>query len=100
MVFEYLQHIVNITTYHDIIEETTRLTDLFPASHVKKLINADLKHMDRLLQALDVHHRNDRSINVLGTALKIIAGTPEFDEFEVTHKQSTNYCLVGELLVL
>ena len=66
----------------EIIDETHKLTELFPISHVKKLITSDIKHIDTLLKTLEIHHRNARSINILGTALKVIAGTPDFDDFE------------------
>lgn len=49
---------------------------------MKKILSADVNHISTLLSALKVHHRHSRSLNLLGTGLKIIAGTPDFDDFE------------------
>lgn len=80
--FGYLRHTSNLTSYYDIVNENQRLIDLFPQSHVKKILISDTEHIDRLLSAVNIHHRHARSLNFIGTALKIIAGTPDFDDFE------------------
>uniref|UniRef100_A0A0K8TYI4 Retrovirus-related Env polyprotein from transposon gypsy n=1 Tax=Bactrocera latifrons TaxID=174628 RepID=A0A0K8TYI4_BACLA len=79
--FGYLRHTTNLTVYKGIVEETKGLTTQFPLSHMRMLLGADLAHIKVLLTTLDLHHRQARSINVLGTALKVIAGTPDFDDF-------------------
>jgi len=35
-----------------------------------------------LVDTLKVSHRHSRSINLLGTALKVVAGTPDLDDWE------------------
>lgn len=80
--FDYLRHTTNLTIYSGIAEETERLTDHFPSSHMVKILDADIRRIRSLLETLYIHHRHARSINILGTALKIIAGTPDFDDFE------------------
>lgn len=47
-----------------------------------KILLSDIRHIRTLLRSLNVHHRQSRSINILGTALKVIAGTPDFNDFE------------------
>lgn len=79
---DYLRHTTNLTIYLEIAEETEKLTDHFPSSHMVKILESDIKRIRSLLESLYVHHRHARSINMLGTALKIIAGTPDFDDFE------------------
>lgn len=56
--------------------------NLFPQSHVKKILVSDSQHINTLLSTLSVHHRHARSINFIGTALKVVAGTPDADDFE------------------
>lgn len=80
--FDYLRHTSNLTIYLEIADETEKLMEHFPSSHMVKILESDIKRIRSLLQSLYVHHRHARSINILGTALKIIAGTPDFDDFE------------------
>jgi len=49
---------------------------------MRNLITTDLEHIESLIATIKVHHRHARSINLLGTALKVIAGTPDFDDWE------------------
>lgn len=67
------RHTTNLTLYSEIADETERLTKHFPLLHIVKLLNSYIMRMRTLLTTLEVHHRHARSINVIGTALKIIA---------------------------
>lgn len=78
----YLRHTTNLTIYYQIIDETMNMTNLFPPTHMKKILEIDTNHLTTLMKTLDIHHRNTRSLNFLGTALKVVAGTPDFDDFE------------------
>lgn len=80
--FDFLRHTTNLTAYSEIADETKELTSHFPSSHMVKILESDIMRIETLLSSLEVHHRHARSINILGTALKIIAGTPDFDDFE------------------
>lgn len=80
--YGYISHYSNLTLYNMAVDETRTLLDQFPESQVKKILYADIGHMDTLLSTLNVHHRHARSLNILGTALKVVAGTPDFDDFE------------------
>lgn len=80
--FEYLRHTTNLSMYAEMVEKTKLLKSHFPQSHMKMILDADIGHINTLLDTINVHHRNTRSINVLGTALKIVAGTPDHDDFE------------------
>lgn len=42
----------------------------------------DLTHIRKLVATLRFHHRTARSLNWIGTALKVIAGTPDFNDWE------------------
>ena len=80
--YGYLRHMVNLTMYDGMIKETEELSDIFPQSHMKKILIADINHIKTLLSTLRTHHRQARSLNFLGSALKVIAGTPDFEDFE------------------
>lgn len=41
-----------------------------------------MQHIRTLIATVDDHHRHVRSINLLGPVLKVVAGTPDFDDFE------------------
>lgn len=58
------------------------MIDLFPQSHVKKILISDTEHIDRLLSAVNIHHRHARSLKFTGTALKIIAASSNIDDIE------------------
>jgi len=59
------------------VDETAKLTELFPQSHMKKLLNVDSEHLRDMLEALGAHHRIARSLDFLGSILKVVAGTPD-----------------------
>uniref|UniRef100_A0A0A1XQH0 Retrovirus-related Env polyprotein from transposon gypsy n=2 Tax=Zeugodacus cucurbitae TaxID=28588 RepID=A0A0A1XQH0_ZEUCU len=80
--YGYLTHYTNLTMYSIMNEDTKNLTNLFPQSHMRKIIDSDIMHIETLLRTVNVHHRQTRSLNFLGTTLKIIAGTPDFDDFQ------------------
>jgi len=50
---------------------------------MRKLLDVDIEHVRSLLSVLMVHHRMARSLNFLGTALKVIAGTPDAADFDM-----------------
>lgn len=78
--YGYLGHTSNITSYETYVEDTRRQLNYFGKDHMRNLITTDLWHI--VIATIRVHHRLARSINLLGTALKVIAGTPDFDDWE------------------
>ena len=76
----YIRHISNLTEYGQYIQETTELINAFSQSNLRKILEVDTTHLQPLLETLGVHHRHSRSLNFLGSALKVIAGTPDFDD--------------------
>jgi len=58
------------------------MTKTFTNDHRTQVISTDLGHIRKLVATLKVHHRDARSINLIGTALKVIAGTPDFNDWE------------------
>lgn len=75
-----LRHSTNLTEYDRLVRETAETTKLFPQSHMRKILEADVNHMSTLLVTLGVHHRHARSLDVIGRALKVIAGTPDAED--------------------
>ena len=49
---------------------------------MRKLLDMDIEHIRILLSVLKVHHRMARSLDFLGSALKVIAGTPDVTDLE------------------
>ena len=88
--YGYIKHAANLTNFEDAINETNNLVDIFPKTHMKKILQNDVVQMETLLTTLRTHHRQARSLNFLGTALKIIAGTPDFDDFNEVKFQQEN----------
>lgn len=83
-----LPHVTNLTDFVEIAKETKDLVNLFPQTHMKKLLEADVDQILKIIESLRIHHRNARSINFIGSALKYVAGTPDYDDFaEVRNKQ-------------
>ena len=48
---------------------------------MRKLLDVDTDHLRTLLSVLKVHHRMARSLDFLGTALKVVAVTPDATDF-------------------
>lgn len=80
--YGYLSHTTNLTVFHEITNEAENMMNIFPQTHMRKILELDTQHINLLLSTLGIHHRHARSINLLGTVLKVIAGTPDADDFE------------------
>ncbi len=78
--YGYLQHATNMTTYEDYADQTEAMTKTFTDDHRTPVIATDLRHIRKLVTTLKFYHRATRSINLIGTALKIIAGTTDFND--------------------
>jgi len=57
---------------------------------MKKLLSADTAHLRDLLESLTVHHSLARSLDCLGTALKVVAGTPDAETQKKSGLQKWN----------
>jgi len=79
----YFRHSSNLTEFSTLIDETARLSALFPQSHMRKLLDVDTVHIRSILSVLKVHHRIARSLDFLGTVLKVVAGTLEGADLEM-----------------
>ncbi|KAH8339636.1 hypothetical protein KR074_002916 [Drosophila pseudoananassae] len=75
-----VRHSTNLSEFASIIDSTVRMLELFPHSHMRKLLEVDIKHAQNLLEELKVHHRMARSLDFLGSILKVVAGTPDADD--------------------
>ena len=74
--YGFLLHITNLTDYEYVAHNTENILDEFPQSHMGKLLK-----VNTVLNAIKIHNRHSKSINILGTTLKYIAGTPDFEIF-------------------
>jgi len=71
--FAFVRHTANLSEFRRVVEETENMSDMFPQSHMKKLLNVDAAHLRDLLDSLGVHHRVARSLDFLGSMLKVVA---------------------------
>jgi len=83
--YNVLAHTTNLTNFIAIVKETEKLVELFPASHMRKFLEVDLNEITKSVNSLLIHHRQARSLNFIGTALKYIAGTPDYDDLNQIH---------------
>lgn len=80
--FAYVRHSANLSEYTRVVVETIALMEHFPQSHMKHLLSVDTTHLKDLLDALGLHHRVARSLDFLGSMLKVVAGTPDASDLE------------------
>jgi len=59
------------------VDETEKLTESFSQSHMRKLLDVDTDHLRILFSG----HKIARRLDFLGTALKVVAGTPDASDF-------------------
>jgi len=78
----YVTHSANLSEYMRIVEETSSMNEMFPQSHMRKLLDVDTSHLRDTLDSLKVHHRIARSLDFLGSMLKVVAGTPDAGDLE------------------
>jgi len=76
-----------LSEFSSIIDSTVRMLELFPQSHMRKLLEVDVNHAQNMLDELTVHHRMAKSLDFLGSALKVVAGTPDVEDL---YKIKTN----------
>lgn len=43
---------------------------------MRKLLDVDTEHLSTMFSDIAIHHRMARSLDFLGSALKVVAGTP------------------------
>ena len=45
---DYLRHSSNLTEFASMLDETAELAELFPQSHMRKLLDVDIEHIKNL----------------------------------------------------
>lgn len=58
------------------------MSEMFPQSHMNKILQVDTNHLRDLLDFLEEHHRVARSLDFLGTILKVVVRTPDPNDLE------------------
>ncbi|KAH8294430.1 hypothetical protein KR054_002016 [Drosophila jambulina] len=69
-----VRHSTNLSEFASIIDSAVRMLELFPHSHMRKLLEVDIEHAQNLLEELKIHHRMARNLDFLGSVLKVVAG--------------------------
>jgi len=49
---------------------------------VELVVLSDIENIRTLVGTIKIHHRQGLSFNMLGSALKVIARTPDFEDWE------------------
>ncbi|KAH8336246.1 hypothetical protein KR074_007370 [Drosophila pseudoananassae] len=62
-----VRHSTNLSEFSSIIDSTVSMLELFPHSHLRKLLEVDIEHAQNHLEELKIHHRMARSIDFLGS---------------------------------
>lgn len=82
--FFFILHTTNLTEYREIVNENedylNKQTDTTWRHSILKQQTDEISH---IIKTLEIPRRIARSINILGSALKIIAGTPDHDDYEL-----------------
>ena len=78
--FGYLTHRTNVSEFEAMAYETLNIAETL-GSDGKLALKMDAQQILHLTSTLRFHHRQVRSFNALGTMLKYVAGTPDFDDF-------------------
>jgi len=74
--YGYLRHSTNLTSYEDFEDQTEAMTKVFTNDHRTQVISTDSGHIRKLVAILKVHHRDTRSINLIGQHLKSLQELP------------------------
>jgi len=82
--YQALAHVTNLTDFITITSETEKLMELYLhlPSLTRKILETDLQEIRKIVNSLRIHHRYALSIHFIGTALKYVAGTPDYDDFK------------------
>lgn len=72
--FGYIAHYNNISYYEDIVTDTIKAANTLSDTQMRQVLTDDLYIITKQI--------DHSSINILGAALKVITGTPDFDDFE------------------
>lgn len=76
-------HRTYLSEYELIVQESEHALRTFTDSRKIILIKEPMREIDRLLEILRTHGRHARSLDIFGSDLKFIAGTPDHSDLEV-----------------
>lgn len=78
--YNYVVHRTNLTEYEDVITENEKLIKNLSDSREVSMVREQTREIERILETLRRHRRSARSIDILGSALKFVAGTPDHND--------------------
>ena len=78
--YDYTIHRTNLTEYENIIMENENLSKNLSDPREVSMIPEQTREIERVLETLRRHRRSARSIDILGSALKFVAGTPDHND--------------------
>lgn len=64
----------------DNLERNREIEESFPS--MRQILDSDIRHITMLLATIIIHYRYANSVNLSGTFLVIVAGTPDFNDLE------------------
>lgn len=86
--FIYLIHTVNLTEFEVIAENIQNFEKLFKVKEEKASLEADFNEITKLLNSLRFH-KQKRSIDFIGSALKFITGTPDHSDWTILQEKQS-----------
>lgn len=81
--YKSIVHETNLTEYEEIVDENYRLINDLTDQREIQIIRQQTMEIERILDSLKIERRQTRSLDILGSALKFIAGTPDHEDIEL-----------------
>jgi len=83
-------HASNLTEFSIVMDETVKSSELLPKSHLRKFLEFETDHIRTIVSVLEAQQSMTRSLDPIGTALKVVAGTADDSNFAMLKMSESN----------